>query len=166
MKVVVVSLWQEHRATLQSLVVCGKEHGWDLTVLTELPVIPTWARLNYQQYVPGLHLPPCDLLVWLYAGSLPACDCRWVITDQDAPTGRWRGTTPSGPWVRTEGSLCVNVLSVAEPEKFFSSLRTGHGAWPEGVWAGDVLPGRLCPVRWWSRGGFKGTSVIGIEGDV
>lgn len=163
MKVCVVAVpWQDYRSPLQAVVEVATAQAWDLTVLSDLAVAPTWARRNYRKYDPSEPLPPCSLLIWLHKDPVPPAP--WVITTETlAVRSRWTGTPRSAHWERTLGAWTGHVLSVAHPDAFFQALRDGQGAWPEGTWTGPTLPGRLCPVDWWSRGGWKVHGLLGIE---
>ena len=164
MKVYVVAMpWQDQRATLQAVVVAATVHGWDLTVSSDLVVAPAWARYNYHMYVPTEPLPQCTLLVWLTPLPVPITSA-WVITTHDGyARARWVGTPSVAHWHRTEDAGSGYVLHVPNPAPFFQALAEGRGDWPEGTWTGPTLPGRLCPVEWWSPGGWRVLGTHGVE---
>lgn len=164
MKVYVVATpWQDQRAALQAVVGAATAHGWDLSVASDLVTAPAWARHTYHMYDPAAPLPPCALLVWLTPAPVPATPA-WVVTSQDSyPRARWAGTPTAAQWHRTEAVGAGHVLHVPAPAPFFNALAEGRGAWPEGQWTGPVLPGRLCPVGWWSPGGWRVLGVQGVE---
>jgi len=162
MKALVVAVpWQDHRDVLQAVVETATVHAWSLTVQSDLVAVPLWARRDYTKYDPETPLPPCDLLIWLSQDPLPMAP--WALTVAPLPTARWLGEPGRALWTRTDGGWKGHVLSPDDPVAFFQALAKGCGAWPEGTWTGPVLPGRLCPVGWWSRGGWKARGVLGVE---
>jgi len=162
MKALVVAVpWQNHRDVLHAVVETATVHGWDLTVQSDLVAVPVWARKNYAKYDPAAPLPSCGLLIWLSQDPLP--EVPWALTVGPVPTSRWSGTPARALWSRTDGRWRGHVLSPDDPVAFFQALAKGHGGWPAGTWTGPVLPGRLCTVGWWSRGGWKVRGVLGVE---
>lgn len=162
MKVLVISMpWQDQRSALQAVVETATAHGWDLTVQSDLVAVPLWARRNYAMYDPAVPLPPTDLLIWLSTDPLP--EAPWVVTVGSPPTSTWVGKPAHASWARTDGPWRGHVFSPTDPVAFFQALTKGRGVWPEGAWTGPVLPGRLCPVGWWSRGGWNVRGVLGVE---
>ena len=168
MKVYVVAMpWQDQRTALQAVVGAAAAHGWELTVASDLVVVPLWARHNYRAYVPSDPLPPCSLLVWLAPTPVPpsAVGVPWVVTTSELPKARWVGVPAAAQGRRQDDDGWPgNVLRVSAPDRFFQGLAEGQGAWPEGgSWTGAVLPGRLCPEAWWSAGGWRVLGVLGVE---
>lgn len=162
MKALVIAVpWQDHRTVLQAVVETATVHNWDLSVQSDLVAVPLWARKNYAKYDPDAPLPPCALLIWLSTAPLP--EAPWALTVGPLPTARWSGVPTRALWSRTDGEWKGHVLSLSDPVAFFQALAKGSGAWPDGGWTGPVLPGRLCPEAWWSRGGWKARGVLGVE---
>lgn len=166
MKVGVVAFpWQDVRPALQAVVVAAEAHRWVLSVSTDLPEVPGWARHRYRPYDPAAPLDAYDVVVWLAPVPCPPVRAAWVITTHpDIPASRWTGQPARGGWMLTEGTSMQQVLWVPDAAKAFQAWAAGGAAWPEGsAWTGPVLPGRLCPVAWWSDGVWQPRGVVGVE---
>jgi hypothetical protein len=146
---------------LQTVVETATTHAWDLTVQSDLVAVPLWARKNYAKHDPDVPIPPCDLLIWLSHTPLP--EVPWALTVGPLPSARWTGEPARARWNRTDGGWKGHVLAPTDVMAFFQTLAKGCGTWPAGTWTGPVLPGRLCPVWWWSRGEWKARGVLGVE---
>lgn len=162
MKVLVVAVpWQDHRTVLQAVVETANVHAWSLTVQSDLVAVPLWARRDYAKYDPAAPLPSCDLIIWLSSDPIPVAP--WVVSVGHPPSSRWSGIPTRALWKRTDGGWNGNVLVPTDLAAFFHALAQGTGTWPDGTWTGPVLPGRLCPLGWWSRGTWRARGILGVE---
>jgi hypothetical protein len=164
MKVWVVAMpWQDARLALQAVVSAAKSHNWELTISTNLVEVPSWARYNYFKYDSEKKVD-CSLFIWLSNDPLPSVDAPWVITSAPIETwGRWKGEPLYHRWEYVGGESEQHIFSLDVPAKAFQEWAEGRGAWPAGRWTGPSLPGRQCPLAWWSSGVWKPRGRLGFE---